>query len=209
MNKAKLKGFVRDYRCQIKKELQLNDAEVRLFRLYLRLADWDKRHKDSFGKVAITVRETAQLLPQPGWSTGKISAVRRSLKQKGWISIEGRSTIVIPNYHIWRIKDIQEAEQEFQSPEQIVQPSEQAVQPVEHLKENSITNSVENQLQKSDFVQPTEQVNQPKETLKKYKENLNNDFKNLSPKEIARLVREQNPNLKGMELIRETMKALG
>ena len=78
----KKKGCIKLFRIEIELEKKLNDTEFRLWLLYRRLADWDKRH-GGFATVKESLREIQRLYLVKGWSIGKLSMATKSLIQKG------------------------------------------------------------------------------------------------------------------------------
>ena len=125
-NLIKLKGYTRQYRIAIEKEKELNDAEVRLYYIYVRIADWDKRHKETFGSTNTTLRDI-QRDCLPRWCLGKLSYTSRNLIKKGWLVKRPDKRIEVRNYGIYREKSVQVAERMLQLDKQSVQSSEQDV----------------------------------------------------------------------------------
>lgn len=65
------------------KELALNDAEFRLWELYLALYDWDKKHTETYLTVEATDRQISEVLM---WSAPKVCRTRNQLLAKRLIS---------------------------------------------------------------------------------------------------------------------------
>jgi len=118
--------FCKLYASEIEYEQELNDPEVRLFHLYLRIVDWDKKHTDTFGSSNIKIRELKETF-MTNWSTGKISYTRSSLIKKGWLEDRPDGRIGIQNYFVYRLR-AQDAEPLIQRMRQGVQISEQGIQ---------------------------------------------------------------------------------
>ncbi|OHB23136.1 MAG: hypothetical protein A2939_01935 [Parcubacteria group bacterium RIFCSPLOWO2_01_FULL_48_18] len=112
---------------EIEFENKLNDAEVRLFHLYLRIVDWDSKHTEVFGSSDITIRNLKKHYLQ-FWSIGKISYTRQSLIEKGWLEKGSDGGVGVRNYWIYRLKRVQVAEQCIQHTRQGVPIDEQSVQ---------------------------------------------------------------------------------
>jgi len=171
--KIKFKGYVKDYRTDIEKEKTLTDPETRLFRLYIRIVDWDKKHRDTFGSSEATIRNIKEYY-LPNWSIGKICEKRKTLIEKRFLEKKNRRTYII-DCDIY-INNTQKTEQKLQLSEQAVQLSEFPFQQDEKTKtKEPIVFSLENSSyvnKNKNFVQQTEQYHKPKENLKKLKENL-------------------------------------
>jgi len=143
---TRLYGFEIDY------EKRLTDPELRLYHLFLRLVDWDPKHEETFGSVAhLPFRDIiAAYLP---WSIGKISNVQRSLIAKGWIQKGKNRSIVIPNYGIYRVKNVHLAEKIFQKTRQGAPLTEQEVQQLKQSPEEIRRNFYE---KREDFKRKTD-----------------------------------------------------
>jgi len=112
---------------EIEYEKNLNDAEVRLYHLYLRIVDWDIKHKETFGSVEISIRSLKQFYLS-NWSVGKLSYTIRSLIKRGWLEKREDGRMSIKHYGFYRLKNVQVAEQLIQKVRQGVQLTEQDVQ---------------------------------------------------------------------------------
>ena len=60
-------------------QLELDDAEYRLWDLYTALYDWDQKHTETFGTVEATDKEIADILL---WSSSKVCRTRNRLLEK-------------------------------------------------------------------------------------------------------------------------------
>ena len=127
--------FCKLYGIELELERDLLDTEVRLFHIYLRLVDWDIKHKDTFGSTAITIRQLKSMY-LPKWSIGKISYVRNSLIQKKWFEKRDEGRIGIREYRVYRAKGFQIAERYLPLIRQGVQISEPSVQSNEKMVSN-------------------------------------------------------------------------
>lgn len=125
MTIMKKKGCIKLFRIEIELEKQLNDTEFRLWLLYRRLADWDKRHS-GFATVKESLREI-QRLYLASWSIGKISMGTSGLIRKGLLERTPEKRIRVKNLWIYQER-VHIAEQLLQRIEQGVQPTEQDVQ---------------------------------------------------------------------------------
>jgi hypothetical protein len=85
--------------------------------------DWDKRHNETFSSTNTTLRDIKKFY-LPNWSLGKISYTRRGLIKKGWLVERVDKRTEVRNYRIYREKNVQIVEQEFQLDKQNVQPPE-------------------------------------------------------------------------------------
>jgi len=153
------------------------DNECRLLDVLIHIADWDKKHKETFGTTGESLRDIKKhYLPE--WSTGKLSAVRKKLVKHSDIAIKDDGRIEVKNFWRFVSPDVQKVEQAFQSDEQDVQQDEQSVQPAEQIRNTENHDAlVKNQLettQNTPVVQPTEHQKDFKETLNKLKETQTN-----------------------------------
>ena len=128
----KINGYVRVHRSDIESEKELNDAETRLYRLYYFMADWDKRHKETFGTVNIPFHAMkAAYLPPKGWSIGKISETINSLIEKNRLRRVSKTRIAVDKFTPFH-NQVQNTEQNLQPAEHNVQPVEPNVHSAEH-----------------------------------------------------------------------------
>ena len=137
MTIMKKKGCIKLFRWELTREGQLTDAELRLYLLFRRLVDWDKRH-EHFGAVKISIRELhSQHLNFTGWSVTKISVTLNSLIKKGFLKRSTDRYIHVENFRIFHAK-VPVAERMFLLLEQGVQPTEQDVLQAERTDPNDI-----------------------------------------------------------------------
>ena len=121
--------FCKIFGIEIEYENQLTDQELRLYHLYLRIVHWDSRH-ESFGISDITILDIKKHYLH-NWSTGKISNTRNSLIKKGWLEKYSRSEIGVKEYQVYRLKNVQSAEQCIQQMRQGLPINEQDVHSAE------------------------------------------------------------------------------
>ena len=119
--------YVRHYSFELAYEKELTDQEVRLFHVYKLIVDWDKKHADTFGCSEITIRQLQEHY-LPHWSTGKVSQVRSSLIEKGWLLKRADGMTEVNGYRTYRIKQTHSAEDYFQNVRNGVQNPESPVQ---------------------------------------------------------------------------------
>lgn len=137
MTIMKKKGCIKLFRWEVDREKQLTDAELRLYLLFRRLVDWDRRH-EHFGTVKISIRELhSQYLNFVGWSVTKISVATNSLIKKGFLKRLEHRYICVENFRVFHAK-VWVAEQLFALMEQGVQPTEQDVLQAEQTDPNDI-----------------------------------------------------------------------
>lgn len=163
--------WVKLHACEIEHEKALNDAEVRLFYIFLRIVGWDSKHFETFGSIKITIRD---LMGYFDWSQGKVDYTLNGLIKKGWLERRADKKIAVRGYWLYRLKSVQAFEQQIQLVRQGVQKNERVVQPAEKdgrerqeiVREVNKANSpISNQ-----FVQLAEQMRFPKEPLKNNKD---------------------------------------
>ena len=123
----RMNGCIHLYRREVEREKILTDAELRLYYLYRRLADWDTRHTETFGTVKISIRELRKLyLPSSRWSIGKISATINGLITKEFLERLTTGRILIRYFGIFQAP-IRQGEPLLRLLEQGVPVDEQSV----------------------------------------------------------------------------------
>ncbi len=150
--------------------------------------DWDQDHVN-FGKSDISIREIKEQF-LPGWSTGKLSEVRKKMVENGGLRQYSRTQFGIPYPEIFYIKSIKKLEQAVQSAERSVHSTEQGVRIAEL---NDDFKKMKAGLFRTQSVRPTERAADSKEPLKKEKETLKNE-ESLYPwrdSEAIRLLKER------------------
>lgn len=126
---CKLFGVDIDY------ENNLTDPEVRMYHLYLRIVDWDSKHREVFGLSNISVRDLKKHYLH-NWSEGKISETRNSLVEKGWFIRESKTVYGVKNYYIYRLRSVQTAEHCIHHTRQGIPIDERDVHQTERSKED-------------------------------------------------------------------------
>ncbi len=112
---------------------ELTDQEMRLYSTYVLLAHWDRKNKETFGKITkLPIREIQKKYLKR-WSIGKISTVRKSLIKKGYFKPLPEGGFAVDNYWLYQAKMLQ-AEQAFQCHEQGIHPTELNVRKNEQQK---------------------------------------------------------------------------
>jgi len=172
-NQIKFRGYTNSYRIKLKKMKFYEDSEYRLLDVFVNIADWDKKHINTFGTTGESLRDI-QKHYLPNWSLGKLSQTTNKLIKKGDITKRLERRIEIKNFWRFVSSNVQKVEQSVQADEQNVQQNEQPVQPDEQPKniENHdvlIKNQLET-IQHNPTVQPTEHQEKSKETLNQPKE---------------------------------------
>lgn len=124
----KLNGCIKLFRRELETEKELNDTEFRLWLLYRRIADWDRRHI-TLGVVKESLRQLKTLYLGKHWSIAKISLATNSLIRKGYLQRTPERRIKVINMGIFQ-ETVQIAEQLLQLLEQGVQITEQHVQAI-------------------------------------------------------------------------------
>ena len=128
-----MSGCIKLFRKEIEREKQLDDPELRLYLLYRRLADWDPRHKETFGTVKLPIRAIkSSCLPEKNWSVGKISETTNRLIAKGFLKRLPANRIAVENYWLYQER-VQRAERAFQLIENGVQVTEANIRQLEQI----------------------------------------------------------------------------
>ena len=125
-----MKGSIKLCRREIELWKKLTDQEVRIYLLLRMRAGWDKRHVDNYGKAKNTLRDLRKYLPEKGSSIGKLSAVLKSLDEKGFIKRISDGEIRVENFDVFQLP-LQGVERCLQYLEQGLQPPEQLVRDLE------------------------------------------------------------------------------
>lgn len=128
----KMRGCIKLYRWEVNREKGLTDAELRLYLLYRRLADWDSRHKETFGTVSVSIKTLREnYLPAKNWSMGKVSGVTKGLIQKGFLRRASYTRLAVDKFDVFQAT-VQQAEKMFQLIEKGFQITEQNFHPAEN-----------------------------------------------------------------------------
>lgn len=152
MKIMKKKGCIKLFRWEIDQEKRLTDPELRIYLLFRRMADWDKRH-EHFGTAKVSLRQLhSEFLAIPGWSVTKISVTINGLIKKGFLKRLPESRIAVENFVIFQAK-IPAAEQLFRKLEQGVPITEQDVARAEQPKSEQLRAQRDELAQKLSFPQ--------------------------------------------------------
>lgn len=167
-----INGYLKLYRYDFLMRLKgLTDQEMRLYLTLVALTKWDRKNKETFGLVHISVRKLKEKYLKK-WSIGKIGTIRKSLVTKEFLTPAEGGGYLVENYWIYQAT-MPRAELAFQCIEQGIQPTEQNVREIEQRPILALEAGKQNLLQRftNTFppVQPTEQ-NREAENEKKEKE---------------------------------------
>lgn len=124
-----MRGNIKLYRKEIELWKKLSDQELRIYLLLRVLADWDKKHKNTFGTVRSTLDDLRSYLPERGSSKPKLSYWLKILESKHFIKRIKDGQILVENYAVYQLP--------VHLAEQCIQSLEQGIQPPEHLVQNS------------------------------------------------------------------------
>jgi hypothetical protein len=155
----KIKGYIKQYRYDFLMRLKsLTDQEMRLYQTHVLLANWDRKNKETFGKIiGLSVRKIREKYLK--WSVGKISDTRKSLVLKGFLKPLPEGGYLVENYWIYQAS-ARQAEQAFQCDEQGIHPTEQNVRENEQGQVNELKQSKDNLVQKLSILQNSVQPNE-------------------------------------------------
>lgn len=128
----KLAGSVHFLRKEIIKEKELTDSQFRLFQLFRRICIWDERN-ENFGFTDLTTQEMGNYL---GWSTGKVSKIRKELIEKKLVIDMKRRRFQygINNPRIFFSKRVKDMERAFDNLEHEIPDYERKIKEIEQKK---------------------------------------------------------------------------
>lgn len=142
--KKKHVGYLKLYRYMaIEYKKRMTDQEYRLFDMYVTYARWDKRDKERFGIVEDFSLRDIQSECLPSWSTGKLSEVRKSLVQKGFLTSLPKNKTSVNNFWLYQAT-VLHAERGFRCLEQNIQPTEQNIRQNEQQDRATMQGEIQN-----------------------------------------------------------------
>lgn len=166
----KLRGYLKFSREDIEVEKDLSDRELRLLNLFVRIVDWDPRHKERFASARITVAEIHRSY-LPHWCTGKIWEVTQMLINKGQILRlkDGRIQVVNFTHYLLRIpKEILPIHQ----PEIAIHRTEGFIQAIEKQGCGDALDKLRNNLENKGILPKCVHQNEQKVFSKETKETI-------------------------------------